>query len=247
MPRPDIRPLVEKLQTLKEAKDKPLHSENYFAMPGFEQQKKRSEQDYGESLNELRVLAPQCAAALFITGPGAKAMADIFADEEWGLVLDAEALYRRIAERWYPTTDGVGIRKFSIDNLITFIGGVNQALYPLGVSRIAPPDFNPFFGRPIENVNDATVLTRDVLRITVGDDLNAIQLNADLADRIVADGWDAAVVPVAIVNATKEEVDGELRGLLFNGRSLVVEAPENVDKNATLIAVKHLKELFPKK
>ena len=244
--RPTLPNIVEKLLDLKAAKDRLLHDVPNHLLPGAEMVKHNAAQEFEELRAVLRGGLPALSAAIFVRGPGAAAFADIAVDEELGLTIDASTMYREIAKEWYPTTEGVGVKHFAIDSIPTFLGGLNKVVYPMGVRTIAPPDFNPIFNRKVETFEDAVDVTRDLLRATVGDELSALYIVSLLTDKVLDECWTAPVAPVILTNTTEEEAKGELFERLFNGRNILLNAPENVDKNAVTIAFKHLREKLPR-
>jgi hypothetical protein len=239
--------MVDTLLELKAAADRPLHNVPGHLLAGAEMMKHNAAQEYEDKFGFFVGALPTLSAAIFVTGPGATKFADIATDEEFGLVIDASAIYRDIAKDWFSTTEGVGVRHFAIDSIPTFLSGVNRVVYPMGVRAISPPDFNPFFGRKVENFEDAVNTTRDILRSSCGDELAVQRITIDLAQKVLDETWaNAPVVPVVITNATQGEVQGELFERLFFGRNLEFAAADNIDKNAVIIAFKHLREKLPR-
>lgn len=237
----NIADLIEQVATEKQASEVDLTECPNELRPGRQSMKNASLQKYTELLGILRGAIGNYSGGVFVSGPGAKAFADLAEDEAPALVLDASELYRGIAEVWFPT---VRVDKvFAVDCMPAFIMGLNAALFPLGVRRITPPDFGQRFGTRIESLDDATNLTRDILRTTLGDDLNVLYLRSRLAEKAVAETWDLKFITVVVLNATINETNaGTLFYDLFYGRSVEVkDVPENVDTNAVIIACKHLR------
>lgn len=208
-------------------------------LPGRQALKNSSLQKYEELFGLLRVVIGSHSGGIFVTGPGAVKFAEIAEDEAPALVLDAAELYSGIASVWFPT---VRVDKvFAVDCMPAFIMGLNSSLFPLGVRRIHPPDFGQRFGTPVNSFDDAVALTRDILRTSLGDELNGLYLSDKLAKLAVAADWDLKFITVVILNATEAETSGELgRDFLF-GRSIVTAPPENTDLNDVVIACKHLR------
>lgn len=181
------------------------------------------------------------AGAIFVTGEGAAKFADIAKEKAPAIVLDAAELYRRIAEKWYPTVRVDQV--FALDSVISMWDGTMQCLPSVGVREIAKPEFGRFFGRPVHTLEDAIEVTRDILRSTVGDELNGLYLNRRLADEAVREEWDLKRIPVVVVGASREELtapQGLLNGL-FYGHNIVVATKETVEDSEVAEACKALR------
>lgn len=236
----DISELVAQVLELKEASEVNLLDVDPTVLPGRTALRNSAFQQYLEHFAVLKTVLGEHAGAIFVLGPGADTFAKLAEAQGPALVLDAAEMYRKVAEHWYPT---VRVDKvFAIDCVMSMLGGMTQLLAPLGIREIARPDFGKHFGRQVLDLDDATAVTRDILRETVGDDLNGLYLNNRLVEEAVKAEWDLKVVPVVIVNATKTELeakDGLAIGL-FYGRNIVTHAGEPVGKSEVLQACKQL-------
>jgi hypothetical protein len=236
---PDISELVSQVVAEKKASEVDLLDVPGELMPGRQALKNSSLQKYQELFGVLRSVISTHSGGIFAAGPGAQKFADIAEDAVPALVLDATELYSEIAKVWHPTVRIDHI--FAVDCLPAFMMGLNSMLFPLGVRRIAAPDFGQRFGTPVKSFEDAVNLTREIVRMTVGDDLNGLYLTHRLAEKAVAEDWELKFITVVVVNATESEATGELGAHLFPNRAIFISPPENCDENAVLIACKHLR------
>jgi hypothetical protein len=242
----NIADLIAAAVTHKRESEVPLHDCPSELLPGRTGLKNAAAQSYMETYALLRTNIAEHSGGIFVTGPGAQSFAAIAEDEAPALVLDAAEMYDGIAKVWFPT---VRVDKvFAVDSLPSFMMGLNEVLFNLGVRRIIPPDFGKRFGTPVTSFEDAVNLTREILRTTLGDDLNVLYLRSRLTDKAIAAEWDLKFITVVVLNATLDETHA---GTLFNdlffsgttvARSIPVETKnETAEKNDVLIACRHLR------
>lgn len=239
-----ISTLVEQVLALKKDSEVNLLEVDQTLIAGRTALKNSATQQYLETFAVLKSIIGNHAGGIFVRGAGATKFAELAAVEAPALVLDASEVYRKVAEHWYPT---VRVDKvFAIDCVMPLLGGLNQLLSPLGIREIARPDFGNHFGRPVNTLEDATEVTRSLLRGTVGDDLNGLYLNHRLTEEVVKAEWDLNVVPVVILNTSEAEVsarDGLAAGL-FYGRNIAVMVDENVGKKEVGAALRRLRAMI---
>lgn len=247
MNKSDISKLIEQAATLKQESEVSLVTVDPSLVPGRTTLRNQALQAYQETFAVLRAAIGNHAGGIFVVGPGAAAFAALAEEEGPAITLDASRMYREVAEAWFST---VRVDKvFALDCLISFLNGLGSLLPPLGVARVPPPDFGKYFGRKVESLQDAVDLSREIIRETVGDDLNGLYINHRLAEQAVLTGWDLAVIPVVLINTTLDEVkskDGLFSGL-FYGRNVGVAAKADVTKEDVLAAFKSLRaKMSPK-
>jgi hypothetical protein len=207
MAKSKLAELVAQTAEWKRESEVDLLNVDSTVLPGRTAMKNAALQKYQETFTVLRSVVGLHAGGIFVSGPGAKSFAEQAAESGPAIVLDASEMYSKVAAAWYPT---VRVDKvFALDCIMAFLGGVQSVLPPLGIRELARPEFGSFFGRSVESMDDAIAVTRDILRATVGDDLNGIYLNHRLAEEVVAAEWDLATIPVVYLNYVPEELVGE--------------------------------------
>jgi hypothetical protein len=249
MSKPNISKLVEQVVALKAESEVSLVDVPADLIAGRTALRNTAIQQYQEAFQVLRAAIGAHAGGVFVTGPGAKAFAALAVEEGPALSLDVAELYAKVTEGWYPTVRVD--RTFALDCLMSFLGGLTRILPPLGIREVQRPDFSKHLGRKVNSFEDAVAVTRDILRETVGDDLNGLFLNHRLAEEAVKAEWDLAVIPVVFVNASEAELtasNGLVDGLCA-GRNLIIETKsETVDEKEVLAAFKDLRiKLNPSK
>jgi len=242
MSKPDISQLVQQAVDWKKESEADLLAVDQTLVAGRTALRNAALQKYQETFMVLKAAIGSHAGGIFVAGPGAEAFAKLAVEEGPAIVLDAAEMYKKVAEAWYPT---VRVDKvFALDCLMSFLNGLGSLLPPLGISRVSPPDFGKHLGRKVEDIQDAIDISRDVIRETVGDDLNGLYLNHRLTEEVVKADWDMTIVPVVVINAVLDEVkskDGLFNGL-FYGRNVGVAAKETtVEKEEVLAAFKTLR------
>jgi len=244
MTDPNIVDLIAKTVAAKQQAEASLLEVDQFLMPGRQALKNAAAQSFRDLFFALGGVIGQYTGGIFVHGPGAVKFSELAEDEGPSLTLDAAEMYVKVAAEWFPT---VRVDKvFALDCLPAFLTGVNKILSALGVRSIAPAEFGKYFGRPIQTIEEATNLSREILREVVGDDLNGLYLNNRLAEKVVETEWDLKIVPAVILNTTSEEAAGELFRGLFYGRNILVKVNENVQMNDLVHAFRHVKQQFAK-
>lgn len=237
MNKPDLTTVLDDLLTAKQESEQTLYDVEPHLRPGRETLKNQALHRAQDLYATLRTILPASTGGIVVSGPGGLKFSEIAENEGPALTLDVSEMYKRIAEVWFPTVRVD--RRFALDCLPAFLEGVAKLLPSMGVRTIANPDFKDIFGRPVETFEEAVTLTREVMRATVGDDLNVLYLVNRLTEKVVEAEWDLAFVPVVLLNASREEVDGALFDQMFT--NVHVTAPENVEKNDVLAAFKSLR------
>jgi len=244
----NIADLIAQLVALKKSSEEDLLDCPNEVLPGRQALKNSALQSYNEMFGILRGAIGGYSGCIFVSGPGSQRFADLAEDGAPAIVLDASQLYAEIAAVWHPT---IRVDKvFALDCLPAFMLGLSAQLGPLGVRSITPPDFTNRFGTKVESFADAVNVTRDIVRATLGDDLNVLFLTHKLSEKVIAEEWELRFVTVVVLNATTAETHpGTLFNDLCNAHGachnvMVENAAENVDENAVLIACKHLRAKF---
>jgi hypothetical protein len=236
-PNPNIAKLVKQVVSLKKESEVTLFDVPGDLIAGRTALRNAALQQYQETFQVLKAAIGAHAGGIFLTGPGAVAFADIAQVEGPSLLLSVSEMYAKVAEDWYPTVRVD--QTFALDCIMSFLGGVNKLLGPLGIRELARPDFGKHLGRPVHSFEDAVAITRDVLRETVGDDLNGLYLNHRLAEEAAKAEWSLSVVPVVFLNATEAELkapNGLVDGLCA-GRNIVGAVEKETVTKAEVLSV----------
>jgi predicted nucleic acid-binding protein len=144
--------------------------------------------------------------AIFLTGDSAKVteLAKL-ADEEGGIVVDANALYERLAKEVEQTISDQ--RSWGIHQVHKFHLALQEVMHEVGLSELPMPsrDTMPL----VKTFQDVVDHIRSVLRAAVGDQLNAIYIEAQAAKRAFEIRYIGVMTPVLIAGAK----DGEFHQL----------------------------------
>jgi hypothetical protein len=216
--------------------------EESIGFVGLQMRRNAARSELPRLKRELSSIVGPNAGAIFVTGTAeaARAFADIAEDDVPAIVLDAREMYDVLAKAM-----SAGVRAdalFSQETLVSFISGLRALMSDLGVQSIAAPDFTPFMGRRVPALADLAIVAKEALASAKADGaLNAMYLAHRASEEALKAEWQHPFLPVVVLNATPDEVEGALVTDLFDGRNVVVEAKESPEENDIVIAVNKLK------
>lgn len=170
----------------------------------------------GEAKEELKKLRGEYKAALlangvaiFLVGDSAKTVefGKLIHDSGEGLVVDASALYKRLAAAVEPTfDDSMRQRQWGIAQTHRLHIALQEVMSEIGLVEIPMPDVtkNPVLKTP-EAVVDHV---RDIVRMSCGDAFNSFYMGEQAVKAGLKIRYMGVLAPIAILNAKDEEVAG---------------------------------------
>jgi hypothetical protein len=189
--------------------------------PGRESQKREAAEaleglrdTYGEALRKVTF-------GISVNGPGTETFVQKAVEEAEVIVVAADALYRRIADRVAPTIGNgeFGVSQYSavIQEMRTIGGEMNVVSMP-----------SPRWSEPV-NVGDYNGLLKHITGMvdsSVGTDLTALFVNRQILDSALKAGVNRNTVPVVITGLTQGAEPQFLTKAFQPGRNAVVRTTE---------------------
>jgi hypothetical protein len=201
--------------------------------PGLESQKR-------QAADSLEVLKTQYAAALreaawgvAVSGPGSSSFATHSQEEVSALVVQADCLYRRLADRISGTMGSRG--EFGVTQYGTLMQELRLIADELGLSSMPAPKWT----EPV-NVNGYEGLllhVRNMVHSAVGSQLEALFISLEMTRQGLAAQVDRSVVPVILTGIPEGEEVALLNAIFVGGRSTVV-------KTTTEVTAEYVTEVF---
>lgn len=179
---------------------------------------------------EYRAAVLANGVAIFLSGDAGKIseFAKLVHDEGEALVVDATALYRRLAAAVDVTMDEKA-RQWGVMQTQKLHIALQEVMHELGLSSIPAPvhDEAPI----LKTVDDVVAHVRKIMRVACGDTLNA----AYVADQAAVDAlkirYMGVLVPVAVLNAGEDEA-ATLASMFAKGSaSTVLTVEDKVSKD----------------
>lgn len=223
-----------------------------FTRPGKEIRKNGAIQALPGLKAELLRLVEQNAGAIFLSGTkeGIESFVGAAQDLTDGaiVIVDAGDMYNYLAT---GTERGLRHdRRFSMDSLNAWVDTVMKLLDILQVDGIPAPNLTPNLNKVFADTAAVAAMVREALGsvkapngVGVGDGLNAIYLQVKAAEEAIKESVATPFLPVIVLNATKEEADGDLFRTLFFGRNVAFEAKDVVTEGNVETVFKKLKQV----
>jgi hypothetical protein len=192
---------------------------------------------------EVKKLTNEVSGGIFVDGPGTSAFAAIAEDEGHAVTVDAGKLYETLADAVETTLSQNSSREWRLDIVRSLMAQLSGLSERLGISYMAGLDTTKYNRTLLATRDDTLAMVRDVVRKAVGDDLNGLLLQTEVADAVIKSEYAQAVVPVIVINAHPDDVTG-LGNYAFNKRFITTTTKEEVAKSDVITAFKHLKPLL---
>lgn len=146
------------------------------------------------------------SAAVLLLGPADKAqqLADLIKSKGEGFVVDASALYRRLAQHIMPTMrdDGRSV-EWGITQTSRLIGALREIGPELGLTELPMPDR---VEQPsVATFDDVLRHVKHVIRSSSGESLNKLYIEKELVKQALAIRYTGAVVQVIVLGASEDE------------------------------------------
>lgn len=170
----------------------------------------------------------QKGVGIFITGDKANVekFANLVTSEKEGLVVDSEALYKRLSTHLEPTFSPM--RKWGVAQTRKLTDSLMEIMHEVGLKEIPAPThkLDVVLSSPAE-VED---YVRKIVRDCCKDDLNATYLQQIAFEQALKIRYNGNVTPVVVLNAKEDELNN-LNKLFSKGTvTLQINADDVIDK-----------------
>lgn len=166
----------------------------------------KSQNDLKDLKAEYRACILRSAVAIFTIGDAEKSRefgAFVVAQNE-GVVVDASALYKRIADSIEPTL--AESRQFGVTQTYKLHQGLQEVMHEVGLQEMPMPD------RALEvitkNYEAVVDHVRNVIRGAAGDMLNRLYVEKQIADAALSIRYIGGMTPVVVLGALLTEHRG---------------------------------------
>ncbi len=190
--------------------------------PGKESQKREAQDQlealrdtYGEALRKV-------TWGISVTGPGTEAFVKKAVEEAEVIVVDAAALYKRIADRVAPSIGSNG--EFGVSQYSTVI----QEMRTIGSEMNVVSMPSPKWAEPV-NVGNYEGLLKHITGMvdsSVGTDLTALFVTRQIREQALKAGVNRNTVPVVLTGLTEGTEPAFLTKAFAKGRNSVVRTTE---------------------
>lgn len=218
----EIEAALTKYAETKALADSNLEEVPRNVRPGREAQK-REAQDSLEALRDSYAEAlRKVTFGISVTGPGSESFAQKAIEEAEVIVVAADTLYRRIADRVEPTMGSngeFGVSQYSavIQEMRTIGGEMNVVSMP-----------SPKWTEPVNVGNYAGLLKHvtSMVDSSVGTDLAALFVNREIVEQALKAGVNRNTVPVVLTGLTEGAEPAFLTKAFQKGRNAVVRTTQ---------------------
>jgi hypothetical protein len=239
---------IKELDTAKAASLRDPDLEPPFTRGAVEGSVNAAKNDIVRLRKEVKLLTNATAGGIFLlkSTPEGRAQEDfiIIAEDEGGAVtVDGGELYQVLTDAVERVMANNNSREWRIDithALMAQLSGLGQRL---GISYMAGLDTSKYIRSTLPTRDDVLAMVRDIVRKAVGDDLNGLKLQQDIADAVIKAEHVQNVVPVVVINTFPEDIP-TLGNYVFGTRFVTATTKETTEKSDVIAVFKHLKPLL---
>lgn len=179
------------------------------------------------------------AVAIFVNGDQGKVTEFAkLADEEGAIVVDATALYTRLAKEVELTLGDQ--RSWGIHQVHKFHLALQEVMHDLGLTSLPMPSRGEMPLLP--TFNDTVAHIRHVLRDAVGDELNSLYVQDAAAKRARSIRYIGLTAPVLIVGAQADEQNVLAKAFGKGKAELSVGAEDEINKEYLAKSLKRIRK-----
>lgn len=201
-------------------------------------------------LTEYKDALVKTGILIFLEGDRERAgeLATLVTKENEGLVVDATALYERVANAIEPSlSDCTSTRQsyWGVHQVYIMNNLLQQVMSEVGLQEMDMPDRTTF---PIVKTHqDLVNHIRQAVRSSVGDGLNRLYLIRQMLDQTKKIRYIGIMTPVMVLNASEEEQAGLSLGFGHGATTISMKADDTVDKPYMVKAFKEISKRIRKK
>lgn len=199
----------------------------------------------GDLRAQLKDAILKNGVAIFLGGDSAKAneFAKLIHDEGEALVVDAKALYHRLASR---VEAGIApSRQWGVQETYLLHLGLQDVMQEVGLTEMPMPSRTVMPHVP--TAEDVVNHIRTIVRNACGDLLNRMYIEEQAANDAIKIRYMNSVVPVAILNAEKDEVDGLGKVFAKGSATVIISSDDNIDREFMIKTFKDINKRIRKK
>jgi hypothetical protein len=197
---------------------------------------------------ELSEVARQSLVGIFVNGAPeeCKKWAEIAEDGGASFTVNAREIYERIFDRVMSSTPDrmeLGVNQLSI-----LLGEIQAIAIQCGARGLPSMNIGRMVGARYQTREEGIQhFYESIIFPFLGDELNVLYIQKKVTDELQKVDYQQNFVPVVVLNATKQEAEGELAAKLFWGANLSVDTEAPVDREQVSRAFKKLKGLLKNK
>lgn len=183
--------------------------------------------------------------AIFLEGNAEKAaeFAKLIRESGEGLVVDASALYERLAKGVNGTMGDT--RQWGVHQSAKLNRDLQEVMHEIGLKDMPAPTRKDMPVLP--KYEDVVAHVRGLIRDTCDDTLNALYIAEQALKGAIEIRYTGSVAPVAILNATDEERYGVAKSFAKGSATVTMKADDEIDKNYLVKTFKDVNKRIRKK
>jgi hypothetical protein len=183
-------------------------------------------------LDELKAtIIPTKLVAVFAVGPDAitnKVAA--FLEENGGLVVDANGLYRGIAKAIEPTYGAD--RTFGVQQFGVMMREIRDLAGSLGYDELPAPQFDGNTSVLCRDEYQTSMHVREIIRKSIGDDFSRKFIVKNLTESVIKGAVDGRRIPILVLDTPTAEEKAALTVLFSSSTTYKFETDFTVDKQS---------------
>jgi hypothetical protein len=239
-----LKEIAQRIRDLKPIADVDLFGVPYHERTVAEGTKRSAQRELVDLTKKLEVMVADSLNGFFVFGPPEEAakFAAIAEDGGGAFTVSARELYLKLADAVLSTTPGR--MELGHNQIATLLQAVQVEAVRCGAVGLPYMALGKLVGARFDSRDQAgDFIYQHAVYPLLGDELNVLYLRKKLTDEIAKISFEQSVVPVIVLNATKQEAEGGLAKALFPSGNLVVDTEGSVDKDQVIRAFKQLKEM----
>ncbi|WNM70292.1 hypothetical protein [Myxococcus phage Mx1] len=241
-----LKEIVKKLKEAQKCIDEDLSGWDPRTITGKRNQQQQARDEIDSLKKKYTDELPGHVFLVFVKGTQPASFLGL-ARQEGALVGDASEIYRTFAEGVRETQDK-SQPSFSAFQSIRLVREMSSYAYDNMIRSMPLPSVSiGDLDTLTPSLEDVVAVVRRSIRATSADDLNAFHLKKVLTEQGIQDGNDKKTIPVIIVNASDEEIQGLKEGLFPGAQSLVVDSKKQSSEELVETIQKKILAVLKKK
>ncbi len=146
------------------------------------------------------------SAAIFLFGSKEKVVefSELAIDEKEGFVVDANALYARLAHQVMVTLPDNRAIEWAVAQTYRLHTTIQEVMHEMGIAELPMPDRTE--APVVKTMEEVTAHIRKIVRAACGDSLNKLYVEEQLIKQAIEIRYTGVVVPVVVTGAEENEV-----------------------------------------
>ena len=204
--------LMEQIKATEQTANLDVEGMSWQTRPGLEMAKREAKDKLEVLLKNYNSWIQEATVGIFVLGPGAEKFAKISSGEsEQIITVQADGLYRKLAEAAEPALGKA--RDWNTNAHAMMLRTIGDIAKDLEVRNFLSPGYRDVAN--LKTTEDVVEHVRNLVRATLGDDLNRISLNKEISKKALASRYTNSVLPVIVIGLSGNEEAVGLESICF--------------------------------